>query len=89
MLAEDGSRLPRTHSWPPGLWDWHVHLPYKHGLKCDGMIFLGGQVSLDENGMVVHPDDLTVQTHHAMRHIGTILNNLGADYDDVCKIMTV
>ena len=89
MLAEDGSRLPRTHSWPPGLWDWHVHLPYKHGLKCDGMIFLGGQVSLDENGTAVHPDDLTAQTHQAMQHIGTILNDLGADYDDVCKIMTV
>ncbi len=89
MLAEDGSRLPRTHSWPPGLWDWHVHLPYKHGLKCDGMIFLGGQVSLDENGTAAHPDDLTAQTHQAMKHIGTILNDLGADYDDVCKIMAV
>ena len=89
MLAEDGSRLPRTHSWPQGLWDWHVHLPYKHGLRCDGMIFLGGQVSLDQKGAAVHPDDLTAQTHQAMQHIGTILNDLGADYDDVCKIMAV
>jgi enamine deaminase RidA (YjgF/YER057c/UK114 family) len=24
-----------------------------------------------------------------MVHIGTILNELGADYDDVCKVMTV
>lgn len=89
MLAEDGSRLPRTHSWPSGLWDWHVHLPYKHGLKCDGMIFLGGQVALDKKGVAVHPGDLTAQTHQAMRHIGTILNDLGADYNDVCKVMTV
>lgn len=89
MLAADGSRLPRTHSWPSGLWDWHVHLPYKHGLKCDGMVFLGGQVSLDKNGVAVHPDNLAAQTHQAMRHIGTILNDLGARYDDVCKIMTV
>ncbi len=89
MLGEDGSQLPRIHSWPTGLWDWHVHLPYKHGLKCDGMIFLGGQVSLDEHGTAVHPDDLTAQTHQAMKHIGTVLNDLGADYDDVCKIMTV
>ena len=89
MLAEDGGRLPRVHSRPPGLLDWHVHLPYQHGLKCDGMIFLCGQVSLDENGTAAYPGDLTAQTHRAMQHFGTILDDLGADYDDVCKIMTV
>ena len=34
MLGEDGSRLPRRHAWPESLWDWHVHLPYKHGLSA-------------------------------------------------------
>ena len=28
-------------------------------------------------------------THQAMAHIKTILNELDADYRDVCKIMTV
>ncbi|MEM7122160.1 MAG: Rid family hydrolase [Pseudomonadota bacterium] len=87
MLGEDGSHLPRKHVWPDSLWDWHVHLPYKHGLKCEEMIFLGGQVSLNKKGEAVHPDDLTAQTHQAMVHIGTILNELGADYDDVCKVL--
>lgn len=89
MLGEDGERLPRRHVWPESLWDWHVHLPYKHGLKCDEMIFLGGQVSLDQQGRAVHPGDLSAQTHQAMAHIGTILRELGADYADVCKVMTV
>ena len=53
------------------------------------MIFLGGQVSLNQQGEAVHPDDLTAQTHQAMAHIKTILNDLGADYADVCKVMTV
>jgi enamine deaminase RidA (YjgF/YER057c/UK114 family) len=89
MIGENGERLPRRHAWPDSLWDWHVHLPYKHGLKCDNMIFLGGQVSLNKKGQAVHPNDLTAQTHQAMAHIKTILNELGADYDDVCKIMTL
>ncbi|MGE0211323.1 MAG: RidA family protein [Parvibaculaceae bacterium] len=89
MLGEDGSRLPRRHSWPETLWDWHVHLPYKHGLKCHDMIFLGGQVSLDKQGRAVHPGKLSAQTRQAMTHIGTILKDLGADYGDVCKVMTV
>lgn len=89
MTGENGERLPRRHVWPDSLWDWHVHLPYKHGLKCDNMIFLGGQVSLNKKGQAVYPEDLTAQTHQAMAHIKTILNELGADYQDVCKIMTV
>ena len=82
MLAEDGSRLHKRHVWPDSLWDWTVHLPYKHGLKCADMVFLGGQVSLDKRGVVVNPHDRSAQTHQAMRHIGTILNELGAGYGD-------
>jgi enamine deaminase RidA (YjgF/YER057c/UK114 family) len=89
MRGEDGARLPRRHAWPPGLWDWTIHLPYKHGLKCHDMIFLGGQVSLDKQGRAVHPGDLALQTRQAMVHIGTILEDLGADYGDVCKIIAV
>ena len=89
MLGEGGEYLPRRHVWPETLWDWHVHLPYKHGLKCEDMIFLGGQVSLDKKGVATNPGELTPQTHQAMAHIKTILNELGADYDDVCKVMTL
>jgi enamine deaminase RidA (YjgF/YER057c/UK114 family) len=89
MRGEDGSYLPRRHAWPESLWDWHVHLPYKHGLKCHDMIFLGGQVSLDKQGRAVHPGSLTAQTEQAMSHIGTILKELGADYGDVCKVLAL
>ena len=53
------------------------------------MIFLGGQVSLDKRGQALYPDNLTTQTHQAMRHIGTILRELGTDYEDVCKIIAM
>jgi len=89
MLGEDGRHLPRRYSWPDSLWDWHVHLPYKHGLACEGMIFLGGQVSLDKQGRTVNAGDLPAQTRQAMVHVGTILRDLGADYHDVCKVTTV
>jgi enamine deaminase RidA (YjgF/YER057c/UK114 family) len=89
MLGEDGRRLPRRHVWPESLWDWHVHLPYKHGLKCHDMIFLGGQVALDKQGRAMHPGKLGQQTRQAMLYVGTILHELGADYNDVCKVTTV
>ena len=81
MLGEDGRHLPRRHSWPAGLWDWHVHLPYKHGLKCEEMIFLGGQVALDQKGHAVRPGELTAQTRAAMTHIGTILRDRARGID--------
>lgn len=89
MLGEDGSHLEREHVWPEGHWDWHVHLPYKHGLKCEDMIFLGGQVSLNQKGQAIEPGKLTEQTHASMENIRNILALFGAGFDDVVKVMTV
>ena len=89
MIGDDGKRLRRRHARPDGLWDWTVHLPYYHGVKCDDMIFLGGQVSLDNHGRAVSPGNMKAQTRQAMTHIGTILRALDANYADVCKITTV
>jgi enamine deaminase RidA (YjgF/YER057c/UK114 family) len=89
MLGEDGQHLLRRHVRPESVWDWTVHLPYYHGLKCHDMIFLGGQVSLDKQGRTVHAGNMAAQTRLALAHIGTVLNALGASYDDVCKVTTV
>lgn len=86
MLAEDGTRLPRQHSWPESLWDWTIKLPYRHGIKCHDMIYMGGQVSLDKKGHAVDPDKMQPQARQAMAHIGSILRDLGADYRDLRKI---
>ena len=87
--AKTASICRAAMSGPNSLWDWTVHLPYKHGLKCHDMIFLGGQVSLDKQGRAVEPGDLAAQARQAMTHIGTILNELGASYDDVCKVIAM
>ncbi len=89
MLGEDGRHLPRHQVWPDSLWDWTVDIPYWHGLRCHGMIFLGGQVSLDTQGRAVNPFDMKAQTAQAMVHIGSILRELGAGYSDICKLTTM
>src|SRR5258708_18447941 len=53
------------------------------------MSFLGGQVALDQQGRAVRPGERTAQTRQAMTHIGTIPRDLGAGYDNVCKVTTV
>ena len=86
MRGVDGTRLPREQVWPEGHWDWPVHLPYRHGVRCGDLVFLGGQVSLNGEGAVRDPGDLVAQTRTAMDFVGRILSDLGMGYDNVVKV---
>jgi enamine deaminase RidA (YjgF/YER057c/UK114 family) len=51
-------------------------------------IYTAGQVSIDERGVLVGPDDLAAQTAQAMRNVGLALAVAGASYADIVKITT-
>lgn len=86
MLNPDGTRAAREHMWPEGHWDWPVHLPYKHGIKCGKLIYIGGQVSMDPKGVIIDPGQLVIQTRTSVANIATILAGFGAVLDDVVKV---
>ncbi|MSP82161.1 MAG: RidA family protein [Alphaproteobacteria bacterium] len=86
MLGTDGKRLPRSHVWPLNHWDWPIHLPYKHGLKCGNRIFVGGQVSMDRQATILHPNELVTQTKVSMENIAKVLAGFSANLDDVVKV---
>ena len=77
MIGEDGAVLPKTHSWPVGLWDWPVHLPYKHGLACGGLGFVGGQVSLNRAAEVIDPEHLDRQVRRSLAFVDLVAAGLG------------
>jgi enamine deaminase RidA (YjgF/YER057c/UK114 family) len=77
MIGEDGRALPKSHSWPEGLWDWPIHLPYKHGLACGGIGFVGGQVSLDADAQVIDPGHLDRQVKRSLGCIDRVAAGLG------------
>ena len=86
MRGVGGERLAREHCWPEGHWDWPIHLPYKHGLKCGTMIFVGGQVSLTPEAEVIDPGDMVAQTKTSMDNIAKVLALFGAALDDIVKV---
>ena len=86
MRGLDGARLPRRTAWPSGHWDWSVHLPYRHGLVCGDLAFLGGQVSLSPKAEVIDPDDMVAQTTRSMDYIGRVLAELGLGFENVVKV---
>ena len=86
MRGRTGEKLSRRHAWPQDHWDWPIHLPFKHGLECAGLLFVGGQVSMDAQANVLDPDDMAAQTVRSMDNIGRVLADLDAGYRDIVKV---
>ena len=92
LIQIEGVAL-RGESWrnrqrimPDGSWDWSIPMPLSQGWKVGNRIFVGGQISADENGTPVHVGDLDAQTRNIYQYIGNILSDAGASYKDVVHI---
>lgn len=86
LRAKDGSRLPRSLSWPLGIWDWPMRVSFQQGVRIGNLIFLGGQVALDPDGRTVNPDDMKAQTRICMEYVERILAGFGASLGDMLKV---
>lgn len=86
MQGLDNESLPRQHCWPGNHWNWPVYLPFKHGLRCGRMVFVGGQVSMDAAANVVDMGDMGKQAKASMENLNKVLAGLGADFADVIKM---
>jgi enamine deaminase RidA (YjgF/YER057c/UK114 family) len=52
------------------------------------MIYISGQIALDERGQLVGGQDLKAQTEQVYRNLGLALKGAGATFNDVVKITT-
>ena len=77
---------PRAYSWPEGHWDWYRHLAFKHGVRTEQFVHVGGQVDKTSRGDPLHPDDLPTQIGVVVRHIDTVLRGFGATLAHAVKL---
>ncbi|MFI6888894.1 NAD(P)-binding domain-containing protein [Streptosporangium canum] len=61
---------------------------YSHATRTGDLLFVSGQVALDEAGQVVGEGDMTRQSEHVMEALALILANQGCTFDDVTHIRT-
>lgn len=66
---------------------------YSHLARVDAgaggtLLFLSGQVAVDDENTIVAPGDLTAQSERVFEIIGAILAAHGASFDDVVNIRT-
>jgi enamine deaminase RidA (YjgF/YER057c/UK114 family) len=82
------SGLTKRRIMPQGHWDWHVQTPFSQGWLVGNLLFVGGQLSADENGNVLGAGDIEVQTRNVFDNVTRVLEEAGAAWDDVVKINT-
>lgn len=73
---------------PENHWDWSIPVPFSQGWRCGELIFVGGQISSDENGRTIAPGDIETQTRNVFTNIERVLNEGGATMRDVVKFNT-
>ena len=59
--------------------------PYSPGASGGGMIYTAGQVAWGSDGNIVGIGDIEAQTRQTLANVRAVLNEGGADWDDVLK----
>ena len=79
----------RTPIQPAGVWTPDKY-PYSHAVsvKAQKMLFISGQVALDENANFVGVGDMAAQTRQVYANLGAVLASVGADFSHVIELTT-
>ena len=78
--------MNKRHVWPTGHWNWPINVTHKHGVRCGDMVWVGGQVDLSPDGVVLNKDDLATQTRNVIAHFATVLRELDCDLEDLVNL---
>lgn len=70
-------------------WTWQEQFGFNHGHEVTGparTLYLAGQVSLDDDGELVHEGDMAGQVNKSIDNIETILSAAGMSLSDVVRL---
>lgn len=59
--------------------------PYSQAVRAGGLLFVAGQLPLDNNGVLVGENDVAQQTERVLAHMAAILREAGSSMDKVVK----
>jgi|SRR5579884_517548 len=72
--------------YPEGHWRTPWPSVASQGWRIGELVFVGGQISMDENGQVVGVGDFDTQLRNVMENIRSVLAEAGAEMNDVVKV---
>jgi len=59
--------------------------PYSVATEANGFVFVSGQLGMDTAAGKLVDGGVEAETHQIMKNLGSILGDLGLDYDDIVK----
>lgn len=59
--------------------------PYTPAIEASGLLFLSGQIALDEQGEL-HIADIATETRRVMENVGNLLKAAGLGYEHLVKV---
>ena len=62
--------------------------PYSHGIKVGNLLFIAGQVALDEELRMIGPGDAEAQARQTWKNIKTVVEAAGGKITDVVRVTT-
>jgi len=62
--------------------------PYSHGIKVGSLLFVAGQVALDEELRIVGPGEAKAQARQVWRNIQAVVEAAGGKLTDVVRVTT-
>ena len=79
---------PRKQKIEPGDGLHPLPWPYSHGWRIGNMLFIAGQVALDEELRLIGPGDAEVQARQVWRNIQAVCEKAGGKVTDVVRVST-
>src|SRR5260370_9253057 len=80
--------VPKEAKIEPGDGLHPLPWPYSHGWKVGNLLFIAGQVALDEELRLIGPGDAEEQTRQVWRNIKAVVENAGGKLSDVVRVST-
>src|SRR5262249_1929239 len=79
---------PRKQKIEPGDGLHPLPWPYSHGWRIGDMLFIAGQVALDEELRLIGPGDAEEQARQVWRNIQAVCEKAGGKVTDVVRVST-
>jgi enamine deaminase RidA (YjgF/YER057c/UK114 family) len=80
--------VPKKAKIEPGDGLHPLPWPYSHGWKVGNLLFIAGQVALDEELRLIGPGDAEEQTRQVWRNIKAVVEKAGGKLSDVVRVAT-
>ncbi|MBR4744655.1 MAG: RidA family protein [Oscillospiraceae bacterium] len=60
--------------------------PYSQGIQANGFVFVSGQLPIDPATGAFAGEDISSQTHQALKNVRAVLAEAGAGLEDVVRV---